>query len=195
MRVAPLSMIGLSCLMAVSTLGCGADSASAKPESPTTHDPAALVEPMAEVMEQRGDLRTVVSPDGLTVQYGATVRHYTPEQLQGILRDPTEEGWNPGECDGECHRGTFATVVADDVLDAFRDADVRLTMNEVVLGPNTLAGVEFPADLEGLEYVSVHDPGDNPQYGGLDWTTWLVFVEEHEGRQLVAGLAEYAWTP
>ncbi|MGH8973889.1 MAG: hypothetical protein ACRD0C_11885 [Acidimicrobiia bacterium] len=210
MRTARPAALGLSCLLAVVALSCGADdrAASARPgpstqapsttTAPTTapeRDPAALVEPLARVMEERGDLHPVVSPDGLTVQYGVTVRHYSPEQLEGILSDPTVEGWNPGACDDECHQGTFAAVVADDLLGAFRDADVALTMNTAVLGPNTLAGVEFPPDLEGLEYVSVHDPGDNPGYQGLDWTTWLVFVEEHEGRPRVAGLAQYAWTP
>jgi hypothetical protein len=155
-----------------------------------------MVEPLARVMEQRGDLNDVVAPEGLTVLYGATLRHYSPEQLQDLLRTGKPEGWNPGACDDECHQGTFTEVVAGSLLGAFRDADRRVEKNKATLGPNTLVGLgDFPPELAELDYVSVHDPGDNPDYQGMDWTTWLVFVTEHDGRQVVAGLRQYAWTP
>jgi hypothetical protein len=213
MRSAGFSSFGISCLLAMTAVACGSDSPAASAgSSPSTassttattttassspeRDPAALVEPLARVMEQRGDLNEVVYPEGLTVLYGATQRHYRPEQLKDILRNGKPEGWNPGACDDECLQGTFTEVVAESLLGAFRDPDRRIDMNKATLGPNTLAGLgAFPPDLAELDYVSVHDPGDDPQYDGLDWTTWLVFVQEHDGRQVVAGLRQYAWEP
>lgn len=214
MRSAGLpTTLGLTCLLAMTAVACSSDSPAASagagpstttsaPSTTTTapaaseRDPASLVEPLARVMEQRGDLNDVVAPDGLTVVYGATQRHYRPEQLRDILRTGKPEGWNPGACDDECHQGTFTEVVADSLLGAFRDADRLVEKNKATLGPNTLVGLgDFPPELAELDYVSVHDPGDDAQYQGLDWTTWLVFVKEHDGRQAVAGLRQYAWTP
>lgn len=62
-------------------------------------------------------------------------------------------------------------------------------MNTAVLVATTLE--EFPPELAGLDYVGIHDPGDEAKYGGLDWTTWLVFFKEVDGREVVAGLRHY----
>jgi hypothetical protein len=209
MRIIGTSALGLSCVLAVTGIACGTgDTAvSARPVTttgPTTttpappatqsDDPAALVEPLARVMEEHGDLRDVVAADGLTLDYNRAVEHFTPEQLEGILRDPTVRKWAGGACGFDCEEGTFAEIVADSLLGAFRDPDVVLGMNEAVTDSATPLG-EFPPDLAGLDFVGVHDPGDNPEFGGVDWTTWLVFFEEHQGRQVVAGLRYYTWQP
>ncbi|MGH8992680.1 MAG: hypothetical protein ACRDZ7_14325 [Acidimicrobiia bacterium] len=111
----------------------------------------------------------------------------------GILRDPTLRSWPSQGCPDDCEQGTFATRVADSLLGAFRDPNVVLRTDQPLRGGATYPVRPVPPDLAGLDFVAVHDPGDHPDYQGLDWVTWLVFFEEHDSRRTVAGLAFDAW--
>ena len=52
----------------------------------------------------------------------------------------------------------------------------------------------FPM-LVGFRYVSVFDPGDNPDFGGLDWTSWHVSIDYEDGEPVVVGLTLDQWAP
>ena len=47
-----------------------------------------------------------------------------------------------------------------------------------------------------FDYVAVHDPGDDPQYAGLDWVTWYVYFDMVDGLQniLPANAPRFAQT-
>jgi len=53
----------------------------------------------------------------------------------------------------------------------------------------------IPPELRNFHYRGVFDPGDDPQYGGLDWTTWYVFVDYEQGQPVIVAMVYDAWVP
>ena len=53
----------------------------------------------------------------------------------------------------------------------------------------------IPIEFSGFNYVTLHDPGDNPDYGGLDWFTWYVSIAYEKGAPKVVGLTIDQWSP
>ena len=61
-----------------------------------------------------------------------------------------------------------------------------------VLNLREWAGV---GGLANFVWVAVHDPGDNPEWEGLDWSTWFVFMELDGTLPKVVGLQIQTWGP
>lgn len=53
----------------------------------------------------------------------------------------------------------------------------------------------IPYELRGFNFVSAYDPGDDQQYGGLDWTAWYVSIDYENGEPVVVGLTLNEWSP
>jgi hypothetical protein len=76
------------------------------------------------------------------------------------------------------------------------DTDTEINFNEPIeAGNGRLAQDAIPFALQGFNYVAVYDPGDNPEYGGLDWTIWYVSFDYHNGRPVVIALTVDQWSP
>ena len=59
----------------------------------------------------------------------------------------------------------------------YHDPDAQVTIQGL---PDR--GFPIPQEFANFPWVAIHDPGDNEEYSGLDWTTWFVFLEldEHD---------------
>ena len=91
---------------------------------------------------------------------------------------------------------TFAEAIADSFLSAYDDADTATTVNEAIAGGNgRLPSHAIPFELQSFNYIGVHDPGDDPQYSGLDWVTWYVSIDYEDGAPVVVGLTIDQWAP
>jgi hypothetical protein len=42
--------------------------------------------------------------------------------------------------------------------------------------------------LRDFHHLSALDPGDDPVFDGLDWTTWRLAVDDEHGEPAVVGL-------
>lgn len=81
-------------------------------------------------------------------------------------------------------------------MDAYDDADTVILVDEVLEGPNGRpAALALPTELRGFRFVTVHDPGDEARYEGLDWMTWIVSLSYEDGRLKVVGLTVDEWAP
>lgn len=47
----------------------------------------------------------------------------------------------------------------------------------------------------GSKIVEYHFPGFDPQYGGMDWRSLRLVLEEHEGNWFLTGVIHDEWTP
>lgn len=156
---------------------------------------------MTAIMAGLGDLSRVVSWRGLYVSHhDAPVRF---GDLAGLLTDPTTYKWpsnafdvNDPDFANEAPSRTFAQEIAASLVSAYDDPDVVLTFNEPIeAGNGRLAAYAIPFELAGFNYVGVYDPGDNPDYGGLDWTIWYVSFDYEDGQPVVVGLTLDQWSP
>ena len=160
-----------------------------------------VLEEMTEIMVGRGDLTPVMSWRGLYVSH-----HDSPVRfgdLQNILTDQTTYRWPSNAFDvndpafaAEAISRTFADEIAGRFVSAIGDQDFVLTYGEPIeAGGGRIAADAIPFELVGFNYVGVYDPGDDPDFGGLDWTIWYVSFDYEDGRPVVVGLTLDEWSP
>lgn len=163
----------------------------------------ALLDEMSRIMAAHGDLSPVASGRGLYVSHHAAPVRFTPEQLAGILSDSTTYKWpsnaldvnNPDDAN-EIPNRTFAEAIGDRFVSTYDDADRSETFDQPIeAGNGRIPEYAIPFELQGFHYVGVHDPGDNPDYGGLDWTTWYVSIDYEDGHPVVVALTLDEWSP
>jgi len=89
---------------------------------------------------------------------------------------------------------TVAALVGTSFVDTYQDPDVRFGVNEGVSGPEA-APSYIPTLLEPFPFVAVHDPGDDPLAGSLDWTTWYVFFDWTQDGWRAIGMSVDSYAP
>lgn len=136
-------------------------------------------------------LEETVSWRGLfVVHFDDNLRRWAPEELAGLHTDDTDLNWaNTGAAADETDAtvGTWKEVVADKFLSDYLDQDVTIEVGGLPLGGNSvLPEGAISSAFANFPWLAVHDPGDNEELGGLDWSTWLVFMEmEADGPKIV----------
>lgn len=163
---------------------------------------ADLLDRFVEIVTVDGDLRPVTSKRGLYVSYHADPIRFAPDQLETILTATTTYKWpsNAMGTDNEEFQQipgrTFAEAIAENFVSAYDDSDTVTTVNEPIeAGNGRLAEQAIPFEFGAFNYIGVHDPGDNPEYGGLDWFTWYVSIDYENGRPVIIGLTIDQWAP
>lgn len=150
----------------------------------------------AAALEASADLRPVVDDRGLFVISFDQPKRFAGLDLAVVMDDETLYSWgSPGCGVGECTtEATFADAVAGGFLGVYDDTDVVFSLNEPISAPNgRLPEAAIPDIFSNFGYVAIHDPGDDPAFDGIDWTTWYVFVDGSSNR--VVGLALDQWAP
>lgn len=165
-------------------------------ESPAVLD---LLDRLSNAMAEREDLRPYVSERGLYVAHNAPPVRFERSDLASIMTDTATYQWGspalePGSPENPYR--TFAEAVGDRFVSTFDDPDTSIRWDEVEMGGNgTVADQAIPFEFRGFHYVSVYDRGDNPEYGGLDWTAWYVSIDYEHGEPKVVGLTINEWAP
>ena len=159
----------------------------------------ALVDDLAAVFAGRGDLTDIASRHGIVVAHHAPIRRF--ESLETLLVDPKLHMWagtgcSPEECPAETPQRTFAEGVADSFLSAWMDDDRLVAIDQVLPGGNrSLSANIVPVEFANLHFVAVKDPGDNPDYDGIDWFTWYVYFAYEDGNPVLLGMSIDEWAP
>lgn len=166
---------------------------------PPGTDPIAVAEELADRMAAGEDFRSLISAKGLWVAHHAPPIRFDHDDLDGILSDPTLHRWGSNALDPgspEIPQRTFRQAVANRFVSTIDDSDRETFIGEAIEGPNGRPPqFAIPTEFTGFEFVTFFDPGDNPEYGGLDWTTWMVSYS-YEGDELkVVGLTLDEWAP
>ena len=155
----------------------------------------ALVAELFDVFVDRGDLREVTGTRGLIVSHFDPPRRFKPAELATLLTSTTEYGWGSSACSPEeCGTSTFTDTFADQYIQAYDDPDRQIVFDEIIGGGNMMIN-PIPAKFTGVHYVAFYDPGDDPDFGGLDWSTWYVYVTLRDGEPVIVGLSTDEWAP
>ncbi|MYB79428.1 MAG: hypothetical protein F4X70_08220 [Acidimicrobiia bacterium] len=154
----------------------------------------AALDNFANALVLGNGLADTVSWRGLfVIYYDQNLRRWEPDELSGLGDDDTELRWsNTGasaDQEGDATVGTWKQVIADPFLADYLDEEVEIEVGGLTLGANAvLPGSAISSAFANFPWVAIHDPGDNEEFGGLDWSTWLVFLEMEQGRPRVVGL-------
>jgi predicted small lipoprotein YifL len=156
-----------------------------------------LLDAFAAIMRDRGDLRQVTGRRGLYVAHHDDPVWFGRDELATTLVDDTSYQWGSAAADpDEIPARTFAEAVAESFVAAYGDTDTVMTINRPIAGGNgRLREAAIPVEFQSFNYVGIHDPGDNPEYDGLDWVTWYVSIDYEDGTPVVVGLTIDAWSP
>lgn len=162
-------------------------------------DPGAVVDEFVARLALDEDITDLVSEKGLWVAHHAEPIRFRTEDLSGITDDPTTYRWGspalePGS--SEIEPRTFAEAVAAPLVDVHDDPDLEVAVGEFIEGPNGRpADFAVPVQFRGFPYVTLFDPGDEAQYEGLDWMSWVVSLSYEDGELRVVGLTVDQWAP
>ena len=165
-------------------------------------DPFQPVYDLSDVFASNGDLTEVASWRGLYLALAGEVRasdedlpRFRPAELSSLLDESEPFYW--GYCvESDCTPGDFSEEVGARFVSAATDSDTELILNTLRPGPGgVLASAIIPIEFENFNFVAVHDPGDDPDFDGLDWMTWYVFIETDADGPHVVGLLLDQWQP
>jgi uncharacterized protein YraI len=158
-----------------------------------------LADQIAAVFTGRGDLTEASSRRGIFVTHHDRARSFT--NLDELLSDTTLYAWagtgcSPEECPDETPHLAFAEAVADSFLGAWNDEDRQVAVDEVIPGGNgLLPDAIVPTEFENLHFIAVKDPGDNPDYDGIDWYTWYLYFTYENEVPVLLGMSIDEWAP
>lgn len=158
-----------------------------------------VIDEFARRLDEDGDVADLVSADGLWIAHHAPPVHYAKDQVNDAIDDDATRRWGSnalGADSPEITPETFRQAVADPFVSVWLDDDTTHRVNQIQTGPNgRLESAVIPSEFNGLPFVSALDPGDNPEYGGLDWQMWLVSVVVEDGQPRIFGLTLDEWAP
>ena len=132
------------------------------------------------------------------VDHGGALHWWRPEQVRDLLNDTTAVAWNfqgaTAEEIGVSY--TFSELIAEPFLDDYHDTDTTFTVGDRPLGAGSvIPSAAVSTAFQNFVSVAMHDPGDNPQWDGLDWTTWFIYLELDGPTPKVVGVQLQTWGP
>ena len=140
-------------------------------------------------------LKSLVSPaHGVDISFIrlGMLANYSPEEANWAFQSTYVVDWGVAAGSGAPVTGTFPQIILPALQDVFKNDSI--TCNEIKLGGATYE-VKWPEEYVNINFYSVHNPGNDPSYGGMDWLTWLVGVEYVNGNPYLFSLTHYQWEP
>ena len=117
---------------------------------------------------------------------------FSREQLPGLLADPTLYTWGNYDGSGEPIEMSFADYFDRFVYSKdFADAEQVSVDQRLGLGNTIDNSHEFYPEAVVVEY---HVPGENPDYGGMDWQSLRLVFQQQEGAWYLVGVIHDEWT-
>lgn len=138
-------------------------------------------------------LSSLVSPaQGMDVLYyrDGKVVNYDVEHAKFVFETTFQADWGLSYGSGEPTLGSFQEIILPTLQVVFKPA-AEVVCNQLKVGGTTYVA-EWPYPY--LDYYSVHFPGTN-EFGGMDWQTWAVGMDNVDGKPYIAALVHFVWEP
>jgi hypothetical protein len=117
---------------------------------------------------------------------------FLPDQLPGLLADPTVYTWGIYDGSGESIDLTFAEYYERFVYDQDYAHAEQVGYNQRLGSGNSIDNShEFYHDPFVVEY---HFSGFDPQYAGMDWRSLRLVFEQHDETWWLVGIIHDEWT-
>jgi hypothetical protein len=146
------------------------------------------------IADEDGELlASLVSPShGIDVLYyrDGNVINYDVEHAEFVFETTFQADWGLSFGSGEPTLGSFQEIILPSLQKAFTVTSV-IVCNQLQVGGATYIP-EWPYPY--MNYYSVHFPG-TAEFGGLDWETWGIGMDNIAGKPYLAALVHYVWEP
>ncbi|WP_105619958.1 hypothetical protein [Vallitalea okinawensis] len=117
---------------------------------------------------------------------------FMPSEVVSLYESEEKYTWGSYDGSGEPIEVTFKEYYEEFVYDMdFANADI--------IGNNTLIGegnsiVNIHEEFPDSKFVEFHFTGENPEYGGMDWSSLRLIFEEVDGNWYLVGIGHGQWT-
>ena len=138
-------------------------------------------------------LASLVSPArGMDVLFhrDGRVINYDVEHAEFVFETTHQTDWGLSFGSGQPTIGAFKEIVLPSLKLVFTPA-AEVLCNQIKTGGATYVA-EWPYPY--MDYYSVHFPGTD-EFGGLDWQTWLMGMDQVDDRPYIAALMHFVWEP
>lgn len=106
-----------------------------------------------------------------------------------LFSSSTSYDWGTHDGSGEPYVGSFSSqilpLLQEDLLNA-----TETGCHEILAGP-TAGLVQLPEEYKALNFYSLYRPATDES--GFDWGTWVVGIEQWNGRYYLSYLVHFAW--
>ncbi|MBT8213624.1 MAG: hypothetical protein KJP12_00240, partial [Acidimicrobiia bacterium] len=156
-----------------------------------------LIDALASAFVFGDGLEDITSSRGLVIDYFGFRHRFSPAEVADLTRSTATRKWGSNAADiSEVPERTFTEAVGDPFIGIYTDDDRQVAYDQVIPGGNgNLPEFIVPDDLKAAHFVAFKDPGDNPDFGGLDWYAWYVYVVYEDGEPKVLAMSNDAWAP
>lgn len=146
------------------------------------------------VVASNGELlASLVSPaQGTDVLFhrDGKIINYDVEHAKFVFETTFQADWGLSFGSGEATIGAFKDIVLPSLKLVFIP-NAEVICNQLKTGGATYQA-EWPYPY--MDFYSVHFPGTG-EYGGLDWQTWVVGMDNVGGKPYIAALMHFVWEP
>jgi hypothetical protein len=117
---------------------------------------------------------------------------FSPDQLRGLMDDPNIYTWGAFDGSGEPIQMTFKDYFKRFIYSKdFASAD-QVSLDQRLGQGNTIDNSrEFYPEAVVVEYYL---PGENPDYGGMDWQSLRLVFQQEDGAWYLVGVIHDEWT-
>jgi hypothetical protein len=113
-------------------------------------------------------------------------------QVRNLWADPTVYHWGIFDGSGEPIRLSFPLYFTRFIYDNDFARPAQIGFNQEIGSGNTINNIRL--FYPNAQFVEYHFPGQDPQYGGLDWKSLRLVFEEKEGVWYLVGVVHDEWT-
>ena len=122
---------------------------------------------------------------------------WRPSEVAGLVAQNPPMAWNYlGASAEEFGPTPFNELITDIIIETYRDPDVQFEVRGMTLGGGAVPPeYAVSSAFENFIWVAMHDPGNNPDFAGMDWITWFVYLELDGTIPKVVGVQPQMWGP
>ena len=113
---------------------------------------------------------------------------YDGKHAKSVFETSYKADWELSYGSGEPTLGSFQEIILPSLQQVFTSNAVVACNQIKVDGTTYQAAWRYP----GMNYHSVHFPGSD-EYGGLNWQTWVVGMDNVAGEPYPATLVHFEW--
>lgn len=120
---------------------------------------------------------------------------FKQDELEGLMKDPTERVWRTFAGSGEVIEMPYAEYHKQFVYDADFLEDAEISVNKVLGESTTVNNLNEVYSADQYDFVDYYIKGTDPGADGMDWRSLRLVFEKIGPDHALVGIVHDQWTP